>query len=1068
MTEVKAEETEVNADNKNTDEEKPKEDTAPPATSEQTTTAAAEDDDKQDEERQQTTPTPQQQQSSSQAPDKEAKEDGATLNPLNNDNDHHSETETKGKNRRYWTPKEEDRFFLIWGRENWRLTKHGKNTIFFAQWAEEMKERFDIDVKPEEVQCKVNQTRAKYRQVKRLLETDRNAVKWKKYDLVEKILKNQYRSKDDEPVPQEALENNRDMSPTELLNSNSGGTRPSSPNVTNSEQSINLNQTPGDNQQLTEDISLTEQNLSSLNVFSNNSNTSFSTELFGLDQIEIKKEIENDLKTEGFSEFIPIDPQELTTTANPSTEGGVASAATSQNASAANQQVLGDLAATTNGTAATAVANNNRSGAVLANHTNVTLGATNNAVDVNHANSNHTTSMEPPRRSSVTSTSTPRKRNRTTSSSVAGTTGGGGGGATSTALTPASSAAAAAAQDSLEHLYLEEIKKKNIILVEQGEINRKRLKLEERKVKLMEDFFPKYLSLQQDILKKLDNLNSNTPESINIRIEENYNDDGFLFPEYHLSTGMDDASSYHSESFYKGAGDSSMDGTATPDLAETMEIKQELNDEVDPIADNGDNGEVYDPKPPESYSNNDSNYPNSSMYNHNRPATTADNGGEYGQKQSGPYSANDNYANPMYNNNRAATSTDNGTYDPNKQSEPYTANDNYAHPMYNHSRSSTATTTTAVDNGDHNRKQSEAYSGNDSYTHPMYNNSRSTTTTPTNSGGHNQKQTESYPANDSYANSMYNNNSRTATTTDNGDDYEPKETETSYSNNDGSYPNPLSNNNKTTTTKTSTPDNREYDPKQSESYSNKDNSYPNSMSSNSRAISATTTTDKPMETARKIEFKKDLYAQLPIEPTTAKQASQNNFRHSNVSNNPKPDLYNRTEPAAKKPCTNASFSHSNKLNNSKTEVYPRTDLSAKQSGINTHYNTHYNKLTNPKLSTQLSGANTTSPHGNKSLNPKTELYTRVPQPVTKQSPVNTAISTNSNKSINPPQPVPDARKFSENTYFLNHLDSILNKLPVYASENLQGNIMAMAYAELAKHRSNPADNRCNSTFLHFN
>lgn len=93
--------------------------------------------------------------------------------------------------------------------------------------------------------------------MKRLLETDRNAVKWKKYDLVEKILKNQYRSKDDEPVPQEALENNRDMSPTELLNSNSD-TRPPSPNVSNisnSEQSINLNQTPGDNQQITEDVS---------------------------------------------------------------------------------------------------------------------------------------------------------------------------------------------------------------------------------------------------------------------------------------------------------------------------------------------------------------------------------------------------------------------------------------------------------------------------------------------------------------------------------------------------------------------------------------------------------------------------------------------------------------------------------------------------------------------------------------------------------------------------------------------------------------------------------------------
>lgn len=94
----------------------------------------------------------------------DVKEDITALNPLNNNEpEAHSETENKGKNRRYWTPKEEDRFFQIWGRENWRLTKHGKNTIFFAKWSEEMKERFNIDVKPEEVQCKVNQTRAKYR-----------------------------------------------------------------------------------------------------------------------------------------------------------------------------------------------------------------------------------------------------------------------------------------------------------------------------------------------------------------------------------------------------------------------------------------------------------------------------------------------------------------------------------------------------------------------------------------------------------------------------------------------------------------------------------------------------------------------------------------------------------------------------------------------------------------------------------------------------------------------------------------------------------------------------------------
>lgn len=88
--------------------------------------------------------------------------DAVMLNPLN-EPEAHVDTEAKGKQRRYWTPKEEERFFEIWGRENWRLTRHGKNTIFFAQWSEELKERHNIDVKTEEIQCKVNQTRAKFR-----------------------------------------------------------------------------------------------------------------------------------------------------------------------------------------------------------------------------------------------------------------------------------------------------------------------------------------------------------------------------------------------------------------------------------------------------------------------------------------------------------------------------------------------------------------------------------------------------------------------------------------------------------------------------------------------------------------------------------------------------------------------------------------------------------------------------------------------------------------------------------------------------------------------------------------
>ncbi|KAI8123469.1 hypothetical protein CVS40_6015 [Lucilia cuprina] len=187
--------------------------------------------------------------------------DVAMLNPLN-EQENNIDAESKTKHRRYWTPKEEEKFYEIWGRENWRLTRHGKNTIFFAKWSDEMRERFNIDVKPEEVQCKVNQTRAKFRQVKKNLEMDKNAVKWKKYDIVERILKNQYRSKDDEPVPPEALENNRDVSPTELLNC---ATQPPSPssisNMSNiTEQGINLSQSHNADHQLTDEVNMSSSN----------------------------------------------------------------------------------------------------------------------------------------------------------------------------------------------------------------------------------------------------------------------------------------------------------------------------------------------------------------------------------------------------------------------------------------------------------------------------------------------------------------------------------------------------------------------------------------------------------------------------------------------------------------------------------------------------------------------------------------------------------------------------------------------------------------------------------------
>lgn len=73
------------------------------------------------------------------------------------------EVKSKEKARRYWTPSEEERLYEIWGRDNWRLTRTGKNTVYFGQWSEELRERFAVDVKPEEIQMKVNQTRAKFR-----------------------------------------------------------------------------------------------------------------------------------------------------------------------------------------------------------------------------------------------------------------------------------------------------------------------------------------------------------------------------------------------------------------------------------------------------------------------------------------------------------------------------------------------------------------------------------------------------------------------------------------------------------------------------------------------------------------------------------------------------------------------------------------------------------------------------------------------------------------------------------------------------------------------------------------
>lgn len=54
--------------------------------------------------------------------------------------------------------------------------------------------------------------------------------------------------------------------------------------------------------------------------------------------------------------------------------------------------------------------------------------------------------------------------------------------------------------DSLEALYMEEVRRKNQLLYEQTKICRQRLELEERKVDLMQTFFPKCLEQQAQIL----------------------------------------------------------------------------------------------------------------------------------------------------------------------------------------------------------------------------------------------------------------------------------------------------------------------------------------------------------------------------------------------------------------------------------------------------------------------------------------------------------------------------------------------------------------------------------------
>lgn len=275
-------------------------------------------------------------------------------------------------------------------------------------------------------------------------------------------------------------------------------------------------------------ISLSDHNLTS-NVYSNNSqsSTSFSTELFGGDQLNIKEEIETDLIEEGFTEFISTVPNEQTTnndnTINNNTQipVGENTAVEQQtpnpqlpmlqqnllDTSNNNLDVQRQFAGLTNNrnitnttTALATIPNHqNQMAAGMPNNSDVTMGMAMNHADLPN---NHVGAMQPPKNTTpITPTPATRKRNATRAQTMA------------TTMAPLS-------QVALENLYLDEVKKRNVILVEQGEINRKRLRLEERKVKLMEEFFPKYLTLQQEILQKLDNVTSTAAsEAMNVKLE---------------------------------------------------------------------------------------------------------------------------------------------------------------------------------------------------------------------------------------------------------------------------------------------------------------------------------------------------------------------------------------------------------------------------------------------------------------------------------------------------------------------------------------------------------------------
>ncbi|KAI8038180.1 probable basic-leucine zipper transcription factor R [Drosophila gunungcola] len=407
------------------------------------------------------------------------------------------EGRTKEKARRYWTPSEEERLYEIWGRDNWRLTRTGKNTIFFGRWAEELRERFAVDVKPEEIQMKVNQTRAKFRQVKKQLQADPSsyATRWKKYDIINRILKNLHRPKNADPLPPEALLNNRDMTPPR---EDAPAEQPQQPLQ---QQAHALAAEPP---------ASTFYNSNSNHGSSHNNNNSggmsFSTELF-TDQYDevVKQEYEDDEYRslpfqEQLQQYSPAEPAQLLELQTPQQQQQQ-----QQFQQSFEPQFQQQPAHFTNNPGNSVVATS------TINHQPITavayINSSNNTISVaTNSNGGMSAPAASPAQASApaaapAATPTPtnppvvgaspvpvaRKRGRPYGS-----------------VNPPHA-------DSLEALYMEEVRRKNQLLYEQTKICRQRLELEERKVDLMQTFFPKCLEQQAQILSHVMQLQRQEP-----------------------------------------------------------------------------------------------------------------------------------------------------------------------------------------------------------------------------------------------------------------------------------------------------------------------------------------------------------------------------------------------------------------------------------------------------------------------------------------------------------------------------------------------------------------------------